>query len=223
MDTSSRLNRDDGYYITKKVNIQELCAILEEINARLTAIEDEIHNQKSNSMMTRKTSSSKSPHYILQNLNWEEGTRLAWSIKGNQIILTKVKDSSSTKEKHRHADLDAIDNALEKENQRSPDYDWYTVKEEAIKEYLESESEGKEYKDFDQQYESYLYSFSPEVQGSWDQGSKQQKDRTVSPPTNFPIFLEDISEKKKCWFMCRTRPKVYRSISTQVQMLSVYR
>ena len=45
MDTSSRLNRDDGYYITKKVHIQELCAILEEINARLTAIEDEIHNQ----------------------------------------------------------------------------------------------------------------------------------------------------------------------------------
>jgi hypothetical protein len=45
MDTSSRLNRDDGYYITKKVNIQELCAILEEINARLTAIEDELHNQ----------------------------------------------------------------------------------------------------------------------------------------------------------------------------------
>ena len=45
MDTSSRLNRDDGYYITKKVNIQELCAILEEINARLPAIEDELHNQ----------------------------------------------------------------------------------------------------------------------------------------------------------------------------------
>ena len=44
MDTLSRLNRDDGYYITKKVNIQELCAILEEINARLTAIENEIHS-----------------------------------------------------------------------------------------------------------------------------------------------------------------------------------
>ena len=46
MDTSSRLNRDDGYYITKKVNIQELAAILEEINARLTAIEDELHNNR---------------------------------------------------------------------------------------------------------------------------------------------------------------------------------
>ena len=45
MDTSSRLNRDDGYYITKKVNIAELSAILEELNERLTAIEDEIHNQ----------------------------------------------------------------------------------------------------------------------------------------------------------------------------------
>ena len=44
MDTSSKLVRDDGYYITRKVNIQELTAILEEINARLTAIEDELHN-----------------------------------------------------------------------------------------------------------------------------------------------------------------------------------
>ena len=46
MDTSSKLVRDDGYYVTRKVNIQELCVILEEINARLTAIEDEIHNNR---------------------------------------------------------------------------------------------------------------------------------------------------------------------------------
>ena len=46
MDTSSKLVRDDGYYITRKVNIQELAAILEEINARLTAIEDELHNNR---------------------------------------------------------------------------------------------------------------------------------------------------------------------------------
>ena len=40
------------------------------------------------------------PHYILQHLTWEEGDELAWSIKANQIILTKIKDSSSIKEEH---------------------------------------------------------------------------------------------------------------------------
>ena len=88
------------------------------------------------------------PHYILQNLDWEEGDELAWGIKGNQIILTKVKDTDSTKEEPTLSD-----------------YDWYTVKEEAIQDYYNSESEGK---DFDQQYEAYLYSFSPEAEGSWD-------------------------------------------------------
>ena len=76
------------------------------------------------------------PHYILQNLNWEEGDELAWSIKANQIILTKVKDSSKSKEEPTIAD-----------------YDWYTVKEEEINHYLESESEGKE---FDQIYDDYI-------------------------------------------------------------------
>ena len=75
------------------------------------------------------------PHHILQNLDWEEGDELAWSIKGNQIILTKVTNSSSTKE------------------ESSDTYDWYTVKEEAINEYLESESEGKE---FDDIYDDYI-------------------------------------------------------------------
>ena len=98
------------------------------------------------------------PHYILQNLDWEEGDELAWSIKANQIILTKVTNSSSIKE------------------ESSETYDWYTVKEEAINEYLNSESEGKEYKDYDEQYEAYLYSFSPEAQGSWNQGNEQSKD-----------------------------------------------
>lgn len=155
------------------------------------------------------------PHYILQNLSWEEGDELAWSIKGNQIILTKVKDTGSTKEKHRYADLDAIDNALEKREPTLSDYDWYTVKEEAIKEYLESESEGKEYKDYDEQYESYLYSFSPEAQGSWDQGSKQQKTWFVPASTNISYFPWGYQwEEEVLVYMCRTRPKVYRSIST---------
>jgi antitoxin component of MazEF toxin-antitoxin module len=76
------------------------------------------------------------PHYILQNLDWEEGDELAWSIKANQIILTKVTNSGSIKEEPTIAD-----------------YDWYTVKEEAINEYYESESEGKE---FDDIYDDYI-------------------------------------------------------------------
>ena len=76
------------------------------------------------------------PHYILQNLDWEEGDELAWSIKANQIILTKVKNSSSTKEEPTMSD-----------------YDWYTVKKEAIEEYFNSESEGKE---FDDIYDDYI-------------------------------------------------------------------
>ena len=90
------------------------------------------------------------PHYILQNLDWEEGDELAWSIKGNQIILTKIKDSSSTEEEYQQTN------------------DWYTVKEQELQDYYDSESEGKEYKeykDYDEQYESYF--FSPEAQGSW--------------------------------------------------------
>ena len=100
------------------------------------------------------------PHYILQNLSWEEGDELAWSIKGDQIILTKVKNSSSTTEEPTMSD-----------------YDWYTVKKEEIDEYLNSESEGKEYKDFDQKYDQYIedtaketfgeYYHSPEAQGGW--------------------------------------------------------
>ena len=100
------------------------------------------------------------PHYILQNLSWEEGDELAWSIKGDQIILTKVKNSSSIKEEPTMSD-----------------YDWYTVKKEEIDEYLNSESEGKEYKDYDEKYDQYIedtaketfgeYYHSPEAQGSW--------------------------------------------------------
>lgn len=46
MDTLNKLNRDDGYYITRKVNIQELCAILDNLNTRLQRLEDEIHNNR---------------------------------------------------------------------------------------------------------------------------------------------------------------------------------
>ena len=67
------------------------------------------------------------PPYILQNLDWEEGDELAWSIKGNQIILTKIKDSTESREESRETN---ITEANEK--------DWYDF-------WYESESEGKEF------------------------------------------------------------------------------
>ena len=73
------------------------------------------------------------PHYILQNLDWKEGDELAWSIKSNQIILTKVKDTAEPKEEHGET-------------------------------YYNSESEGKEYKDFDEKYDQFI---NPEATGSW--------------------------------------------------------
>ena len=100
------------------------------------------------------------PNHILKTLNWQEGDELCWSISQGKIILTKVKDSSSIKEEPTMSD-----------------YDWYTVKKEEIDEYLNSESEGKEYKDYDEKYDAYIedtaketfgeYYHSPEAQGSW--------------------------------------------------------
>ena len=109
------------------------------------------------------------PHYILQNLDWKEGDELAWSIKGNQIILTKIKDTDSTTEEPTMSD-----------------YDWYSVKKEEIDHYLISESEGKEYKDFDEKYDNYIQATNEDTYG--DQSNELQKDRTVPPPSNFPHF-----------------------------------
>ena len=64
------------------------------------------------------------PHYILQNLDWEEGDELAWSIKTNQIILTKVKDTTKSQEEPTMSDYD----------------------------YYESQSEGKEFDDIYDDY-----------------------------------------------------------------------
>ena len=80
------------------------------------------------------------PEEILNYLNWKEGDTLDWNITDSkQIIITKIKDCTSTKEEPTMSD-----------------YDWYTVKEEAIEEYLNSESEGKEYKDYDEAYDDYI-------------------------------------------------------------------
>jgi len=67
------------------------------------------------------------PHYILQNLDWDEGDELAWSIKGNQIILTKIKDSTESTEEFTETNITEAD-----------EEDWYDF-------WYESESEGKEF------------------------------------------------------------------------------
>ena len=97
------------------------------------------------------------PHYILQNLDWQEGDELAWSIKGNQIILTKIKNAT-----------------MSEEQSLNP----HDIIRKEVQEYLSSESEGKEYKDYDEKYDEYIAEtaketfgqayHSPEAQGNWD-------------------------------------------------------
>jgi bifunctional DNA-binding transcriptional regulator/antitoxin component of YhaV-PrlF toxin-antitoxin module len=88
------------------------------------------------------------PEEIIKELNWQEGDTLDWQIQDEGVItIVKVEDSSSTQKEHQQTN-----------------YNWHTVKEKYIQDYYNSESEGK---DFDQQYESYLYSFAPEAEGSW--------------------------------------------------------
>ena len=118
------------------------------------------------------------PDHILNTLKWKEGDEICWSVKEGKIILTKIKDSTESREEPTMSD-----------------YDWYTVKEEEINNYLESESEGK---DFDEKYDQYIedtaketfgqYYHSPEAQGSWNQSIELKKDRVVPPPRNFPHF-----------------------------------
>ena len=76
------------------------------------------------------------PPYILKHLDWEENDELAWSVKQNQIILTKVTNTGGTKEEPTLSD-----------------YDWYTVKDEELQNFYNSESEGK---DFDTLYDDYI-------------------------------------------------------------------
>ena len=118
------------------------------------------------------------PDHILNTLKWKEGDEICWSVKEGKIILTKIKDSTESREEPTMSD-----------------YDWYTVKEEEINNYLESESEGK---DFDERYDQYIedtaketfgqYYHSPEAQGSWNQSIELKKDRVVPTPRNFPHF-----------------------------------
>ena len=98
------------------------------------------------------------PQEICQELNWNEGDEIDWKINNQSIIITKVQDSTESTEEPTLSD-----------------YDWYTVKEEAIQDYYNSESEGK---DFDQRYDQYIEEtaketfgqayHSPEAQGHWN-------------------------------------------------------
>ena len=102
------------------------------------------------------------PEEIIQELNWKEGDTLNWEVTDSkQVIVTKVKDGNSTQEEHQQTNND-----------------WYTLKGEAIEEYLE--------KDFDTYYDNYIQATNEDTYG--DQGSKQQKTGTVPPPEHFPHF-----------------------------------
>ena len=100
------------------------------------------------------------PDHILNTLKWKKGDTICWSIKEGKIILTRLNDTTQSTEEPTMSD-----------------YDWYTVKKEEIEEYLNSESEGKEYKDYDEKYDQYIedtaketfgeYYHSPEAQGGW--------------------------------------------------------
>ena len=100
------------------------------------------------------------PDHILNTLKWKKGDTICWSIKDGKIILTRLNDTTQSTEEPTMSD-----------------YDWYTVKKEEIDEYLNSESEGKEYKDYDEKYDQYIedtaketfgeYYHSPEAQGGW--------------------------------------------------------
>ena len=100
------------------------------------------------------------PDHILNTLKWKKGDTICWSIKDGKIILTRLNDTTQSTEEPTMSD-----------------YDWYTVKKEEIDEYLNSESEGKEFKDYDEKYDQYIedtaketfgeYYHSPEAQGGW--------------------------------------------------------
>ena len=102
------------------------------------------------------------PEEIIKELNWKEGDTLNWEVTDSkQVIVAKVKDGNSTQEEHQQTNND-----------------WYTLKGEAIEEYLE--------KDFDTYYDNYIQATNEDTYG--DQGSKQQETGTVPPPEHFPHF-----------------------------------
>ena len=95
------------------------------------------------------------PEEILNYLNWKEGDTLDWNITDSkQIIITKIKDTNSTKEEHQQTyydsqsegkDFDQIyDNYIEEtaketfgQYYHSPEAQggWYAIKAQAIGQY----------------------------------------------------------------------------------------
>ena len=101
------------------------------------------------------------PHYVLQKLNWKEGDTLNWQITDSkQIIITKIKNA----EESGGEDEESI--VITEGTEKDWEDFWYN-----------SESEGKEYKDYDERYEEHIHAtyedykgspfYSPEQQGSW--------------------------------------------------------
>ena len=72
------------------------------------------------------------PESIINQLGWDEGTEIDWKIQENSIVLSKVEDTTESKQETLNP---------------------YDIKAEEINNYLESESEGK---DFDQIYDEYI-------------------------------------------------------------------
>ena len=130
------------------------------------------------------------PHYVLQNLNWEEGDELAWSIKQGQIILTKVKNSNSTGEEPTMSD-----------------YDWYTTKEKEINDTSTAKAKAK--------------STKTTTKSTTSTSKRRTKKPTEIKVMNsrkleyfphvetFPIFLNDLTENKRCWFTCIDHAQKY--------------
>ncbi len=66
------------------------------------------------------------PDEICQELGWKEGTEIEWEIKGDSFTITEVKDTTMPEQEPIHP---------------------HDIIKKEIQEYLNSESEGKEYKD----------------------------------------------------------------------------
>ena len=101
------------------------------------------------------------PHYILEQLGWNEGTEIEWHNDENSIKITKVKNTEESRGENQESII--ISEGTEKDWE---DF-WYN-----------SESEGKEYKDCDEKHDQYIEEtaketfgqayHSPEAQGSWN-------------------------------------------------------
>jgi bifunctional DNA-binding transcriptional regulator/antitoxin component of YhaV-PrlF toxin-antitoxin module len=102
------------------------------------------------------------PEELMQELGWKEDDIINWDIQDNNtIIISRVEDSSSTEEEHQQT------------------HDWYSVKEDAIKEYIIDQS-AEEVKQDIINAEKFLQ--------TRDQDSEQSQDGDVSPPDIFPHF-----------------------------------